>query len=1556
MKKITSLIFCLCGLFFLSTESRALTTAKARLPFIANKGQVHESVRFYAPIFSGTVFVTADGDIVYSLQKADKRTAITETFIGASIRAITGEGESITKVSDFRGKDPSKWRSGISAYDSLDLGEIYSGVNLNLKAYGNNVEKLFRLSPGATPEALKIRLRGATSLRVNNAGELEAETLLGTVTFTKPVAYQEIPPASDAAESRKNSPLEGGMGGVCSAQRADCLRETPPLAPLNGGVKTYIDISYLVNGDEYGFKTGDYDREYPLFIDPMLAATFFGGSDDEFAAIALDKEGNVYAVGETYSSDFPSTSGSYDQSRNTGSDVFVSKFSADLTTLLISTFLGGAGNDAAYSVILDSGGNVYVSGETSSSDFPTTPNAYDTTPSAAASDRDAFVVKLDADLTTLSASTLIGGKGDETCTALLSDGNGGVYIAGDTTSSDFPITAGVFDETYNSGTVSGGDIFISKFDTNLTTLSASTFLGRGGRDVVGVALASDGKGNLYVSGQTRSSAFPTTPGAYNETFTGDNDNVFISKISGDLKTLLASTFIGGNADSSFAALDKAGNVYVAGGTFSSDFPTTSGVYDETFNSSEGAGSDAFISKLDGNLTTLLASTFFGGSDAEFVNGIVLDQKGKIYVSGMTSSADFPTTSVAYDRSFNGGGDIFLSGDVFVSVFDSDLKTLSASTFLGGSADDWSNSLVLTENGNICVSGGTYSSDFPISSAGYDKTFGGKSDAFVVKLDSCLSALPSLFNFETATNEGWEASARKGELGVSGVNVSSEQAYSGEYALAMNVHLNAADADLSSGTASVMVPGDMAGRPITAWVKFPKGATGDPAHPNGVQLFVKDQDFRIQMSPWRNIGSDIPEEQWTQIELTPATTAPTGGYTDAGFDPSQVIVVGVKVGAGTGSQTRFQGLCWLDVVTVDAAPMTVPESDHVFNFDSLTPEQQAQKPFGYGPYWNADPNWGTAFRSEDITVQNGSLAVNANFMTASETARKAYIGVTLQPNLDIGNKKNRLIRAEIKFDSYIGPEQMQATLFVYDRQDAGPGCQGEECRWYRSKDFRVGGHSWNEITFDLDAENISDDSLKNILKIGIQFYSNISYSGKIFIDNVTVGGKEDIAKIANLNQGFVSRNGSDFELNGKPCRFAGNNVYYLFYKSHFMIDDVMDTMQRNGIEVLRTWAFGEGIPQNTDEAMSFQPEKGLYYEPVFVNFDYVIKSAGEHGIRLMLPLANYWSEFGGMAQYLEWCGIDKENTQAFYTDSNVKSAYKNYIKTVLNRVNTLTGIAYKDDPTIFAWELVNEPRCETCQNGEIYAWIKEMSQFVRSLDTKHLVGIGDEGFLRENGNADIFYNGHYGVDWEQNLGIGAVDFGTVHVYPELWEKDAVWTSEWISTHIRRAETVGKPIIFEEFGIKGANRDELYRQWTAQFENDSCLGADGDLVWMIAGKVNGPDDEHETIDGSYYYPDGDEFTLWEPETAMSIIRQHSENMRNLLYIKGDINRDGSVNLKDAVLALQICGNIAETSENICKNADINGDGSIGVQEAVYALNVSAAGILCPPKVSRKERRGR
>ena len=335
-----------------------------QIPFIENKGQIKgESVSYYAKTFGGTVFVTKDGKLVYSLPKFEKKEkvkgwVIKEGLVGTSISNVKGEEEAVTKVSYFKGKDPSKWERNISTYNLVSLGEVYKGIELKVKAYGKNVEKLFYVKAGANPENIKIKIEGAKSLRVNEAGELEVETGLGVIKFTKPSAYQEI------------------NGKRVEVAAAYTLLSNPQ----------YV----------YGFKVGSYDKKETLIIDPLLASTFIGGGDDDYGnSIALDGDGNVYIIGETYSSDYPTTPGAYNESHNGGRDVFVSKLNSSLSNLLASTFIGGIYYEYGLSIALDGDGNVYITGSTESSDYPTTSGAYDESYNGI---DDVFVSRFDSDL------------------------------------------------------------------------------------------------------------------------------------------------------------------------------------------------------------------------------------------------------------------------------------------------------------------------------------------------------------------------------------------------------------------------------------------------------------------------------------------------------------------------------------------------------------------------------------------------------------------------------------------------------------------------------------------------------------------------------------------------------------------------------------------------------------------------------------------------------------------------------------------------------------------------------------------------------------------------------------------------------------------------------------------------------------------------------------------------------------------------------------------------------------------------------------------------------
>jgi hypothetical protein len=694
-----------------TSNHQILTKMSAlQVPFVANAGQVDEEVRFYARTFGGVLYVTEKGEMVYSLPLIEARQGnlpgqelpkqlerkgwvLKERLLGSLNPDIKNIEKANTKVNHFIGNDKSKWKSNVSSYNEVSLGEIYKGISLNLRAYGNNVEKIFTVNPRSRPEAIRLAVEGAFSLATNNKGELEVETGLGTVRFRAPIAYQE-----------------------------------------KEGERTYIKVAYSVDNKEYGFSVADYDRQIPLIIDPMLASTFIGGSStDEGKSIALDSSGNVYILGRTQSNDYPTTTGAYDEGYNALEDLFISKLNSDLTTLLVSTYIGGSGQDWAAEIALDSAGNVYIAGTTNSSNYPSTTGAYDET---YALGWDTMISKLNSDLDTLLASTFIGGGNDDSAFALvLSESY--VYVAGKNYLGGYPVPigAGMYQEA-NAGL---DDIVVSRLDLDLTTHPAATYIGGPAADV-GIAIALDSTGNVIVFGYSQSADYPVTGGVWDETHNGDYDLV-VSKLDANLQTLQASTYIGGTAaDMAMAGgslvLDSLNNVYVTGYTSSADFPTTTGAYDDTINGLE----DAFVSKLSDDLSLLLASTFIGGSGNDRGKTPAIDSAGNVYVSGYTSSADFPTTTGAYDRTHNG------SNDIFISRLDGDFAILQVSTFIGGSGNDnvSQGDSILDSSGNVYVTGTTESTDFPTTSGAYDTIHNGGSDVFVSKLTGDLSLSPGTY--------------------------------------------------------------------------------------------------------------------------------------------------------------------------------------------------------------------------------------------------------------------------------------------------------------------------------------------------------------------------------------------------------------------------------------------------------------------------------------------------------------------------------------------------------------------------------------------------------------------------------------------------------------------------------------------------------------------------------------------------------------------------------------------------------------------------------------------
>jgi hypothetical protein len=542
-----------------------LLNTRISLPFIANVGQYDDSnIKYYADTFAGRVLIYDDDNnnngIVYLLKSnvIKERLIITSTADNNNTTStdsiiLKGNDPSITKVNYFKA---NKVLTDIPTYNSISF--VSNSIELILKAYNNNIEKVFVVKPYADVNDIVMEVdnnNNSSSISIDNDGRLiiinddDNNNNNDGIAFTKPIAYQII-----------------------------------------DGKKVNVDVSYRIIADNrYGFSVGNYDSRYDLIIDPLLdlsASTYIGGASDDAAwGIAIDSNNNVFIAGGTRSNNFPIVNG-YDDSLNGNYyDAFVAKFNNDLNNLLASTYIGGDVEDYAVAIAIDSNnGNVFIAGGTYSNNFPIV-NGYDDSFNGRV---DAFVAKFNNDLNNLLASTYIGGNGYDFAEAIAIDSNNNnVFIAGRTWSNDFPIKDG-YDDSYN-----GGDAFVAKFNNGLDNLLASTYIGGNDSDWAGAIAIDSNNGNVFIAGGTYSNNFPIVNG-YDDSFNGYYD-AFVAKFNNDLNNLLASTYIGGNVDDSAVAIaidSNNGNVFIAGYTYSNNFPIVNG-YDDSFNGYY----DAFVAKL-----------------------------------------------------------------------------------------------------------------------------------------------------------------------------------------------------------------------------------------------------------------------------------------------------------------------------------------------------------------------------------------------------------------------------------------------------------------------------------------------------------------------------------------------------------------------------------------------------------------------------------------------------------------------------------------------------------------------------------------------------------------------------------------------------------------------------------------------------------------------------------------------------------------------------------------------------------------------------------------------
>jgi mannan endo-1,4-beta-mannosidase len=328
-----------------------------------------------------------------------------------------------------------------------------------------------------------------------------------------------------------------------------------------------------------------------------------------------------------------------------------------------------------------------------------------------------------------------------------------------------------------------------------------------------------------------------------------------------------------------------------------------------------------------------------------------------------------------------------------------------------------------------------------------------------------------------------------------------------------------------------------------------------------------------------------------------------------------------------------------------------------------------------------------------------------------------------------------------------------------------------------------------------------------------------------------------------NSGFVRTQGARFVLNGSPFYFVGTNAFFMMVMtasgSHAHTDQTLAMANQLGFSVLRTWAFYDG----GGDGLALQPSPGVYNEAAFQALDYVLHQADQHGVRLILSLVNGPPEFGGMNQYVGWCAPGQSRL-AFYTNGTCRQIYQDFVRHLVTRVNTLNGRRYADDPTIFAWELANEPDAPdgSDMSGQgIRDWVRVMAAFVKSLDANHMVTTGEVGYdITTEGYSSVAgtynnqtwaFNGWKGAAYTQNTADPNIDFAQIHLYPEYWNFDVAAGTAWIVDHARIAKSLGKPMLLGEFG---ASQDTIgaYNAWLAAVESEDVGGA---LNWQLMCEV-------------------------------------------------------------------------------------------------------------------------
>ena len=696
------------------------------LTFERNQGQAESSVRFLSRAYGYPILfkdrevdvllppkVALQTDTQRSQNAAAQPDMLRMRFGGRNQGLIPmGEGQLLETVNYFLGSNPAKWRTGVPTFERVRYEGAFPGVNLMYYGNQNRLELDFQVAPGADADAIRLQLQSARRLKIDRDGNLVITMAGGSVTFHKPMIYQPVDAIRKTLVDGQFRLLSKNTVGF---QLGAYDHKKPLIIDPILSYSTYLnfpstDYPFPVAADAEGeayitgtapvlpittsgafqgsnmTKLGEsvFIAKFNQAGSALVYCTYLGGSGtDDASAIALDAQGDAYVVGQTSSTDFPTSTGAFqsvnrvpNDTASPGSTGFVSEINGTGTALVYSTYLGGSTGNKMAGVAVDSSGNAYVTGTTSDTDFPTTSGAFQSENKATASQNPTgFVSKVNAAGTALAYSTYLGGGNADFLQGIALDSSGDAYVTGGTESTDFPTTSGAFQTTSNAKFSAG---FVTKLNPAGTGLVYSTYLGGSAGDQAN-AIAVDASGDAYVTGFASSADFPVTPGAFQTSINGAIQAVFVAKLNPSGTSPLYSTFLSGGPgaatlgpeDNGVAiAVDTAGNAYVDGSTNGSQFPTTPGAL-QTVNltTTNSGNTGSFVTELNSTGTSLLYSTYLSGSGVETyssplcecASGLALDSARNVYVTGFTFSNDFLVTPGSYETS---------PGSAFLTKFNS----------------------------------------------------------------------------------------------------------------------------------------------------------------------------------------------------------------------------------------------------------------------------------------------------------------------------------------------------------------------------------------------------------------------------------------------------------------------------------------------------------------------------------------------------------------------------------------------------------------------------------------------------------------------------------------------------------------------------------------------------------------------------------------------------------------------------------------------------------------------------------------------------------------------